>query len=310
MRRRKRDRSRIEELTERTRMEARAISRRQRREARRQLRAQAEGFEELGVRMRGTALETRRRLRPVFAPARALVGWVAPYITRTLLFVIQVFAALIALIAELGAVAVRWLATRTRNLAEATWILARRHVTPLPTVAFVGLAAAVGLGVSQFFNYHGVAVDVPNYAGETGVVAPPPMTGTETAGSAHLWILLPLAAVAAVLVVLTYLGRTRLAGAVAVCGVLGVAIALAIDLPQGLDAGRPGLAFYGAQAQMLEGFWAELFCSATLILCGGLLALYSRDVAATRRGRRRASLWRTRAPADAGDVPPGLRAES
>jgi hypothetical protein len=285
-------------------MEARAISRRQRREARRRMRAQSE---ELGMRVRGTALETRRLLRPVVAPVRALAGWVAPYITRALLFVIQVLAALIALLSELGTVLVRWLVARTTALASATWELAQRYVTPMPTVAFVGVAAAVGLGVSQFFDYHGVAVDVPNYAGEVGVVAPAPVTGTATAGSAHLWILLPLAAAAAVLVIATYRGRTRLAGAVALCGLLGIAVTLAIDLPQGLDAGRPGLAFSGAQAELLEGFWAELACSAVLILCGGLLALYSRDVASSRRGRRRASLRRARA--DAGDIAPGLQAE-
>lgn len=311
MRLRKRNRSHIDELTERTRMEARAISRRQRREARRRMRAQAEGFEDFGVRMRGAALETRRRLRPVFAPARALVSWIAPHITRTLLFVIKLFAALIALIAELATVVVRWLIARSRALAGWTWQLARRNVKPLPTVAIVGVAAAVGLGVSQFFDYHGVAVNAPNYAGEVGVVAPAPVTGTATAGSAHLWILLPLAAAAAVLVVATYLGRTRLAGAVVLCGLLGVAVTLAIDLPQGLDAGRPGLAFSGADAELLQGFWAELACSAVLMLCGGLLALYSRDVTAARRGQSDAPTRSKRSTqTEVGGISPGLQAES
>jgi hypothetical protein len=309
MKLRKRTRSRLEELTERTRMEARATSRRQQREARRRMREQSE---ELGMRVRGTALETRRLIKPVVAPLRGLVAWAAPHITRSLLLVIQLFAALIALIAELGAVAARWVVDHGTAAARAIYSWLERHVTPMGTAAFVGLAAAVALGVSQFFDYHGVAVDVPNYAGHTGVVAPPPMTGQATAGSAHLWILLPLAAAAIVLVVLTYRGRTRLAGAVAVCGLLGVAVALAIDLPQGLNAGRPGLAFYGAQAQLLQGFWAELASSAMLIACGGLLALYSRDVALSRRGRRRRAAGR-RDPAaqtDVGGIPPGLQAES
>ena len=306
MRRRKRAGNRVEELTERTRTEARALSRRQSREARRAMRAQSE---ELGMRVRGTALETRRLLRPVLAPARALWGWVAPHITRGLLFVIKLLAALIALITELGTVTVRWLVSRGTALATATWELAQRYVTPLSTVAFVGLAAAVGLGVSQFFDYHGVAVDVPNYTGHTRVVAPPPVTGTATAGSAHLWILLPIAAAAAVLIVATYLGRPRLAGAVALCGLLGIAVTLAIDLPQGLDAGRPGLAFYGAQAELLQGFWAELACSATLMLCGGLLALYSRGVAT--QTRRRGSRAPERAGrGDVGGISPGLQAGS
>jgi hypothetical protein len=309
MKRRKRTRSRIDELTERTRMEARAISRRRRREARRTMRAQSEGLEDLGVRMRGTGLEARRRLRPVVAPVRALVGWTAPRVTRALLFAIKLLAAVIALIAELGAVVVRWLVARGTALATATYDLLLRHVTPLRTVAFVGVAAAVGLGASQFFDYHGVAVDAPNYAGEVGVVAPAPVTGTASAGSAHLWILLPVAAAGAVLVIATYLGRTRLAGAVAVCGLLGVAVALAIDLPQGLEAGRPGLAFSGAQAELLEGFWTELACSAILMLCGGLLALYSRDVA-TRRGRSGVYRRKGAGSTDVGGISSGLQAES
>ena len=110
------------------------------------------------------------------------------------------------------------------------------------------------------------------------------MTGTESAGSAHLWLLLPVAACALVLVIATYLGRRRLAGGVALCGLLGIAVALAIDLPQGLDAGRPGLAFSGSDAVLLGGFWVELTSSATLMLCAGLLALYSREPG--RRPRR------------------------
>ncbi|HEY3192637.1 MAG TPA: hypothetical protein VGJ61_07625 [Solirubrobacterales bacterium] len=299
----------MDELTEQTRREARAMSRRQRAEARRAVRPQAD----LGVRLRGAALETRRRLRPVFRPVAALFGWLGPYITRTLLFVIQLIGALIALVLEIGLLVIRWVGARLVDGAIVTGDLVRRNVRPLPTVAFVGIAAAVGLGASQFFDYHGVEVDAPGYAGKLGAEVPAPMTATETAGSAHLWILLPLAAVALLLIVATARGRPRLAGAVSVCGVLGIAVALAIDLPQGLDAGRAGLAFSGAKAELLQGFWAEVASSAVLIMCGGLLALYSRDVAGERRRRRRprrgAEPSRGSHP-EAGGIPPGLQAES
>jgi len=258
LRRRKGPGSRLDELAERTRQEGRALSRRRRVEA--------------------------RRYRPVVAPTGRFVAWVAPYITGSLLFAIKLIAALIALIAELGQVCGSWLARQARVLSGGVARAARRHVTPQATVAFVGIAAAVGLAVSQFFDYHGVAVDAPNYAGEVGSVAPAPITGTETAGSAHLWVLIPIAAAAVVLVIATYRGHTRFAGAVALCGLLGLAVALAVDLPQGLDAGRPGLAFSGSEAVLLQGFWAEVACSAVLVLCGGLLAHYSRGVAAERRG--------------------------
>jgi hypothetical protein len=283
MRRRKRPSSRVKQLTERTRREGRELSRRRRSEA--------------------------RKLRPVFAPVGRLFSWVAPYVTGALMFVVKLFAALIALLAELGAVAGSWLAERTRAIATATVEWVERNVTPRSTVAFVGLAAAIGLGVSQFFDYHGVAVDAPNYAGEVGVTAPAPIVGTETAGSAHLWVLIPVAVAAIVLIVGAYCEETRLAGAVTICGLLGLAVAIAIDLPQGLDAGRPGLAFSGAEAQLLQGFWAEVSCSAVLMFCGGLLALYSRGVAPARRGgSRRAGAPRPKRKD--GGISPGLQTES
>jgi hypothetical protein len=283
---RKRDgatRKRMQELTERTRREGRELSRRRRAET--------------------------DKLGPVFAPVARFASWIAPYITGALMFMLKLFAALIALLAELGAVAASWLAKRIRAIATGTARWAEVNVTPRSTVAFVGIAAAVGLGVSQFFDFHGVAVDAPNYAGEVGNTAHVPIVGTETAGSAHLWILIPVAVAAVVLIIGAYRGEKRLAGAVALCGLLGLAVALAIDLPQGLDAGRPGLAFSGSDAVLLQGFWAEVACSAVLILCGGLLPLYSRGVAAERRGRLR-SATRGRVRRKDGGVSPGLQTES
>jgi len=282
--RRKRPSRRAQELTERTRREGRELSRRRRAET--------------------------RKLEPVFAPVGRFASWMAPYVTGALMFVLKLFAALIALLAELGTVAVRWLANRTRAIVTATARGAQEHVTPLSTVAFVGLAAAVGLGVSQFFDYHGVAVDAPNYAGEIGATAPAPLVGTETAGSAHLWVLLPVAVASFLLVIGAYRGNTRLAAAVTVCGLLGLAVAVAIDLPQGLDAGRPGLAFSGSQAVLLQGFWAEVACSAVLMLCGGLLPLYSRGVAAKRRGGSSRAGARRRVRQEDGGISPGLQTES
>ena len=280
-RRGKRPSGRVQELTERARREGRELSRRRRAET--------------------------HRLGPVFAPVRSLAGWIAPKVTGGLLFVVKLLATLIALLAELGAIGGGWLAERTRTLASATARGAKRHVTPLTTVAFVGIAAAVGLGVSQFFDFHGVAVDASNYAGEVGNTAPAPVVGTETAGSAHLWVLIPVAVAAVVLIVGAYRGERRLAAAVTVCGLLGLAVALAIDLPQGLDAGRPGLAFSGSDAVLLEGFWAEVACSGVLILCGALLALYSRGMATQRRGR---SMAGARVSREDGRISPGLQTES
>jgi hypothetical protein len=281
--RRKQPSTRVQELTERTRREGRELSRRRR--------------------------DNAQKLGPVFAPVTRFARWIAPYITRALMLVIKLFAALLALLAELGAVAGSWLAERTRAIATGTARAAERHVTPLSTVAFVGIAAAVGLGVSQFFDYHGVAVSAPEYAGEVGNVANVPIVGTETAGSAHLWVLIPVAVAAIVLIIGAYRGERRLAGAVVLCGVLGLAVAIAIDLPQGLDAGRPGLAFSGSEAVLLQGFWAEVACSVTLMLCGALLPLYSRGVAPRRRGLRTGGR-RRRARREDGGISPGFQTES
>jgi hypothetical protein len=283
------------------------MSRRRRRQARRAVRPE----EELGVRLRGAVLETRRRLRPVGAPVAGFLAWIGHPVARALLFVIQLIAALIAVVLELGQIVIRFLAGAflgaTLIVIEAT----RRHVTPRSTVALVGLAAAVGLAVSQFFDYHGVAVDAPNYAGEIGAIAGAPIVDRQSAGSAHLWILLPVAALAAVLIVAAYRGRPRLAGGVAICGLVGLAVAIAIDLPQGLDVGRAGLAFTGTEARLLQGFWAEVACSAVLILCGGLLAHYSRGVSRERRRRRGrpGRAGRSAPHREVEGIYPGLRAE-
>jgi hypothetical protein len=283
------------------------MSRRRRREARRAVRPQAD----LGIRLRGAALETRRRLRPLGAPVAAFFAWIGRPVARGLLFVIQLIAALVAVVLEVGLIIVRTVGGAVLSAALIVTEAARRHVTPRSTVAFVGVAAAVALGVSQFFDYHGVAVDAPDYAGEIGKVAPAPMVDQQTAGSAHLWILLPVAAIAAILLIAAYRGRPRLTAGVALCGLIGLAVAIAIDLPQGLEVGRPGLAFTGTQARLLEGFWAEIASSAVLIFCGGLLAHYSRGVTRERRRRRRTSSGasRRRPHPEVGGIYPDLQAE-
>ncbi|HET9120321.1 MAG TPA: hypothetical protein VFN72_07280, partial [Solirubrobacterales bacterium] len=294
-----------------TRAQARAMSRRKRREARRRARREVRPEQDLATRLAWATHQTGRRLRPVAAPVAAFFGWIGRPVARALLFVVQLLAALIAGVLRIGEAVVRWggalLMSTGLTVVEAT----RRHVNPRSTVAFVGVCAAVGLGVSQFFDYHGVAVDAPDYAGEIGKIAPVPITDRETAGSAHLWILLPVAGAAALLMIAAYRGRPRLAAGVAACGLIGLAVAIAIDLPQGLEVGRAGLAFNGTEAKLLEGFWAEVACSAVLILCGGLLAHYSRAVTGDRRRRgRRSELAARRAPhREVGGIYPDLQAE-
>ena len=72
----------------------------------------------------------------------------------------------------------------------------------------------------------------------------------------------------------------------------------------------PRLAVNGIQAELLQGFWAEVARSAVLILCGGLLARYSGDAAAARRRARGARGGRSASRKDVGGIAPGLQTES
>ena len=237
-----------------------------------------------------------RRLGPVFAPVGRFASWIAPYITGALMFVIKLFAALIALLAELGAVAGQ-LARRPER--EARDRHGSRRCSGMSPHSHGRLRRDRGRGRAR-----GLAVlrlprrrrGRPELRRRGRLEAPAPIVGSGDRGQRP-----PLGAHpgrgrgAVVLIIGAYRGERRLAGAVAICGLLGLAVALAIDLPQGLDAGRPGLAFSGSQAELLQGFWAEVACSAVLILCGGLLAHYSRGVAAERRGGSRRAGARGRA---------------
>jgi hypothetical protein len=166
-----------------------------------------------------------------------------------------------------------------------------RVVRPERAVALVALAAAILLAVSQFTDYAGVRAGSPDYA-DVSAVAPAPLVDTTQAGSAHAWVLLPAAAIAIVALFLARRGRWRVARLISMVGVAGIAIALLVDRPKGLDTGDAGTAFSGAKATLLGGFYVEVAASAVLVLCGLLLARYLKAAAPRSRRRRR----RGRAP--------------
>jgi hypothetical protein len=250
--------------------------------------------EELGLRARGAGLEARRRMRPLgraFGPLGTLLhrwmGRIAPYASRTLMLMVSVPAALISLLLRFTQALLGWIGARTGPAARAAGRFLSMHVRPAGTVAFVAAAAAVALGVSQFSDYSGVEVSASLYAGEVGTTAPVPLTAQERAGDAHLWLLLPLAVVALVLIVQTYRGNWRLGRIVGSLGLFAVVVTLAIDLPQGLDAGRAGISFSDTRAVVIEGFWAQLSAAVALLFCGPLLGAYvRRALPAGRAGER------------------------
>ncbi|MGZ5387518.1 MAG: hypothetical protein ACXWZV_08540 [Solirubrobacterales bacterium] len=226
-----------------------------------------------GVRRLGEGL---RPLGAALRPLGAALSAIAPYVAGALWAALRVPLALLAALVDL----LTAIGERVRMHAGTVAAVVGHHVTaavtPVRTLAAVCAAAALALGASQFADYAGVAVGAPGYAGEVGAVAPAPQTALEPAGSAHLYVLLPLAGLALALVWLTACGRWRLGRAVAAVGLAGLVVTLAIDLPQGLDTGRAGSDYLGTEARLVEGFWSQLAASAALLALGPLLGAYAR----------------------------------
>jgi hypothetical protein len=110
--------------------------------------------------------------------------------------------------------------------------------------------------------------------------------------------MLPVAALALVVIALAARGRWRLARLLVPLGIVVIAVSLLIDLPSGLDEGAASVAYEGAEASLLDGFWAQLAAGATLVACGPLLAANLRPRGASASRRRFA--WRRRSRAEPG----------
>ena len=77
----------------------------------------------------------------------------------------------------------------------------------------------------------------------------------------------------------------RLARLLLFLGAAVVAISLLVDLHQGLREGSIGVAYQGARAVLLAGFWVQLWSGVTLMLVGPLLAAQLRSERRARRSR-------------------------
>ncbi|HEY5908746.1 MAG TPA: hypothetical protein VIZ31_11935 [Vicinamibacteria bacterium] len=177
-----------------------------------------------------------------------------------------------------------------RPIAVAALHLARRglkiaadEITPARALAAVTLAAAILLAVSQFLDYREVRAGVPAYADVEQVAPPPTVSGsTETAGSAHLYVLLLAAIASGVIVVLSMLGRWRLARLLLPIGLACLLITVLVDAPSGLDEGATAMQFQGAEARLLGAFWVEVTSAVVIALCGAMLAVQVRPKRARR----------------------------
>jgi hypothetical protein len=170
--------------------------------------------------------------------------------------------------------------------------VAEREVTPLRAALAVAAAAAIALAGSQFADYRSISIGTGDYVG-VDTVAPPPEVADarDTAGSAHAWLGIPLAIAALVAVFLCARGNRRAAWWLAPIGLATIAITLIVDAPKGLDEGSAAVAYEGAEATLLGGFWVQLACGGLLV---ALAPLISGLMAPSESGR--AAAWRRKLP--------------
>jgi hypothetical protein len=184
----------------------------------------------------------------------------------------------------------RTAAVSTRGATRASAL-----ITPARGIALLILASSICLVASQFVTYSSVEIGQPAYAGLTA--AAPPTVGSKQAGSAHFYLLVPLAVIAALVAALMLRTERRgLSRIIVGIGLLSIALILIVDLPAGLDVGAQSSRFSGATAVLESGFYAELAAAAGLVI-GGLLYyarpcririnLSGRAASARRRRRRR-----------------------
>jgi len=187
--------------------------------------------------------------------------------------------------------------------------LAQRVVTPARAVVLVALLTAVALAGSQWADLRGITIGTNNYIG-LEEIAPPPQVETQTVGSAHAWLGIPLAILAVIIVVGSARGRPKLARVLVAVGAAVVAISLFVDRPQGLDKGQLDIQYESVTATLLTGFWAQLVSGAVLILLAPLLirTLSTAPAGANRRSGPKPA--RLRKPSFRGSKRPSRTAEA
>lgn len=186
---------------------------------------------------------------------------------------------------------------RTKAWAVRTATRASALFSPQRAICLTILASAALLIVAQFTDYRAVEIGQGGYAGLPAAKAP--TVGAETAGEAHAYLLVPLAALAGVLALAALRNERRrgLGRIVFALGALALAVILLVDLPAGLDASAEATRFSGAKAVLYDGFYAQIASAAGLMLGGALLSrarARKPSLARTRGRRRSARTWRVR----------------
>lgn len=196
------------------------------------------------------------------------------------------------------------------HLAGRALSWAQRVVTPARVTVAVALLTALALAGSQWADLSSISTGTDAYEGLEDVVAAPEVT-TKTVGDAHAWVGVPLAVLAALLIVGSVRGRPGLARLLIPIGIAVIAISLLIDRPEGLDEGNDAVAYESVTADLLPGFWAQLVSGGVLILLALVLTrvLRPEQTVSPKRERsarpkggplRRLRLRGVRRPAEAG----------
>lgn len=206
-------------------------------------------------------------------------------VRRTLLFLGRALLSGLDSLKPVGGLVVSWLGTALRAVAGAGaaiygWISVLfaaagrlvlaldRIITPRRALLTIAMVAAGLLAASQFIDYRAIEIGQPGYL-EIAEITGAPRVDVKSPIDTHSVLLLVLSAVALGSTAAAALtGRRRFAAALALAGAGAVLVALAIDLPRGLDASEAELAYSGVKALLLSGFWLELGAGVVLAVTG------------------------------------------
>lgn len=289
-------------LTERQRIEARKA-----RQARR--RRPARGANPLSRGLRATGFEIRRTASFIGGAIIAALGSLGPVFSSAGMGLVWLLEQAGRGLKALDRLLRGWIAAAGR-LARAL----DRAFSPHRAAILIAAVAAVLLGVSQYQGLGQIEIGQPGYAGIEDLARAPAIDRTTPAG-VHTRILVPIAAIAflAVLVIAlagsrsfaARLGRLRRFAAMVLVtiGLLAIAVALLVDLPEATDTTEAALAYAGVRAVLLTGFWVELAAGAALAVSGLTLLLPPVRPGANARGEREESRRRRREPRVAGSSP-------
>ncbi|MCB0860233.1 MAG: hypothetical protein KDB54_06220 [Solirubrobacterales bacterium] len=154
-----------------------------------------------------------------------------------------------------------------------------RVITPGRALVLIAAVAAVLLGVAQFKGLGQIEIGQSGYSGFQDLAKAPAIDHT-TPADVHTDVFVPIAVVAFAAALVILLGSVapsakrfsslrRLASMLLVAiGLLTLAVALLVDLPDATDTAEASLAYSGVEAVLLSGFWLELAAGAALAASG------------------------------------------